>query len=77
MIIGGRWLLSNVVAVQWSDALAAEFPDADHAGCYQSHKWVPELGRFEPFVPALCHDWHCPRCGRACNSMGHHECEAA
>lgn len=72
MILNDRYEIGDLVAVQWSERMAALFPHADHTGCYQSMRMVPELG-WRPFSPALCHDWHCPRCGAPTNSHGHHQ----
>lgn len=71
MILGGRYELGELVAVQWSEEMRARFPYADHSGCYQSLRRTD--GGWVPFSPALCHDWHCPRCGAPTNGYGHHQ----
>lgn len=73
--ITDRYKLGALVAVQWNPQLAHQFPDIDHNGCYQSMR-QNALGKWVPFEPALCHDWHCPNCGKPCGSMGHTACEA-
>lgn len=67
--------LGAVVAVQWNPFIAEQFPDADHTSCRQSLKFIEQTGRWIPLNPPLCHDYHCPVCGNACNFMGHHNCQ--
>ena len=74
MTLNERYELGPVVAVQWNNELADRFPNADHTGCRQSLRHITELGVWEPFTPALCHDYHCPNCGNPCNYTGHRQC---
>jgi hypothetical protein len=53
--------------VQWSSQMAERFPEVSHDGCRQSMRPVPETGLWRPFSPPLCHDWHCPTCGKPVN----------
>lgn len=74
VILGDRYLVDPTpVAVQWNDALAQQFPNADHHGCRQSMR--DEGDRFVPFDPPLCHGYHCPHCGNACGMYGHNNCQ--
>ena len=70
----GPYRLGLVVAVQWCDDMAAQFPDADHNGCRQSMR--PVHDRWQPFDPPLCHGYHCPHCGTATGQYGHRGCGA-
>lgn len=72
-ILDGRWRLDELLAVEWNPELAQRFPNADHTGCRQDC-WHDTV-QWRPYDPPRCRDWHCHRCGRATNSMGHHECE--
>lgn len=73
-LLAGQYQLGDMVAVQWNPDLADRFPDADHRGCRQSMREVN--GLLKPFYPALCHGYHCPRCGAPTNMYGHHHpCE--
>lgn len=65
--------LADLVAVQWCPELAAQFPDADHAGCRVRHV-INANGTWQPAEPVDCQGWHCPNCGAATNLMGHHTC---
>lgn len=73
-ILGGRYKLGAILAVQWNTELAQQFPHIDHTRCRQQ-MWADERsGRWQPFDPAECVDYHCPHCGQPCNSLGHHNC---
>jgi hypothetical protein len=71
-IIGGKWVVQELVAVMWNDGMAQRFPSADHVGCRQlfQHK----DGQWVEFDPPRCVGWHCNRCGAPTNSWGHHDC---
>lgn len=60
------------IAIGWNPQLAELFPNADHVGCRQQ-MWV-DGDHWQPFDPPKCVDYHCPRCGTACNVFGHHNC---
>lgn len=66
----GRYELKELVAVQWSPEMAAQFPSARHTHCRQEMRVVD--GRWEALSPPKCHDYHCPQCGEATNLYGHH-----
>lgn len=74
--LGDRYELGDVVAVEWNTFLRAQFPHADHTRCRQEMFADHDTGRWVPFHPPRCVDWHCPRCGKPCNGFGHHTCEA-
>jgi hypothetical protein len=71
-IIGGKWKITELLAVAWNPEMAQRFPNADHAGCRQQMRGTPN--GFEPFDPPRCAGWHCNRCGQPTNSYGHHDC---
>lgn len=74
-MIGDRYELGPIIAVQWNPQLAQQFPNIDHNGCLQSMK-MNSLGKWVSFDPPLCHGWHCPNCGQPCGSNGHRRCRA-
>lgn len=71
-IIGGRFVVLELVAVSWDDGMAARFPNAEHHGCRQL--MYHEGGQWIPYDPPACRGWHCNRCGQPTNSYGHHNC---
>lgn len=73
-LIGGKWKLTELLAVQWNPEMAQRFPNAEHAGCRQEMRPTDSPAGFEPYDPVRCVGWHCDRCGQATNSYGHHNC---
>jgi hypothetical protein len=69
----GKWTLVELLAVGWSEDMAARFPNAVHAGCRQEMH-AGEDGLLRPCSPPRCMGWHCNRCGKATSSYGHHMC---
>lgn len=61
----GKYEIVELVAVMWSDGMAARFPKADHAMCRQDHT--------DPDRP-VCYGWHCNRCGVPTSYQGHNNC---
>lgn len=74
MILGGRYQIGPVVAVQWHADLEQQFPDADHHGCRQEMRHTGS--GWEPHYPVRCVGYHCPHCGAATGSFGHRDCPA-
>lgn len=72
-LIGGKWRITELLAVQWNPEMAQRFPNAEHAGCRQEC-YPDENGWAKSYDPPRCVDWHCNRCGQATNSFGHHDC---
>lgn len=73
-ILGNRYQITGgPVAIQWNDALAQQFPDADHNGCLQSMTFDGD--QWHTHNPPLCHGYHCPNCGAACGMIGHRKCQ--
>lgn len=72
-----RYELGDTVAELWNSALAKRFPNISHRMCFQQMHVEDGQQYPVPFDPPRCQDWHCPRCGRACNMYGHHDCGAA
>lgn len=70
-----RYRLEELVAVQWNPVLADQFPNADHRGCRQE-MWH-DGSSWHAYTPARCVGYHCPYCGGACGSYGHHGCRKA
>lgn len=64
--------LGELVAVQWCPQLAERFPTAKHDHCFQLMHYSEGSEYPQPFVPARCRDWHCPKCGAPTNMYGHH-----
>ena len=64
----------ELVAVQWNPDMAQRFPNADHTGCRQLMRRLPDGRTWVPCDPPQCHGWHCNRCGAPTNSYGHHTC---
>lgn len=64
-LIGGKWKLTELLAVQWNPEMEQRFPNAEHHFCRQEMR---------PGEPMHCIGWHCNRCGQATNSYGHHDC---
>ncbi|MGV7669123.1 hypothetical protein PJN91_17270 [Mycobacterium kansasii] len=60
-IIGGRYQITELLAVAWNPEMTQRFPNADHSECR-----LDSAGR--------CTGWHCNRCGKPTNSYGHHQC---
>lgn len=51
---------AELVAVMWSDGMAARFPNMNHGGCRQ--------------INGQCYGWHCNRCGVPTSYQGHNDC---
>lgn len=75
-MLDGSYRLEECVAELWSPALARRFPNIDHRACFQAMRLIDGIYNPQPFNPPRCQDWHCPRCGKACNMYGHHDCQA-
>jgi hypothetical protein len=67
-----NYKLGDVIAVQWNPELAELFPNADHTGCRQEMRH--DGTSWFPYNPVRCFGWHCNRCGKPTNIMGHHDC---
>lgn len=76
-LFADRYQMGDIVAELWSDKLARRFPNTSHRNCFQALRLVDGQYDPQPFIPPRCQDWHCPKCGRACNMYGHHDCGAA
>lgn len=66
-IIGGRFVVLELVAVSWDSDMAARFPNEEHHGCRA-------LREHQTNRVTRCVGWHCNRCGQPTNSYGHHNC---
>lgn len=73
-ILDNKYRLGDTVAELWNHKLALRFPHASHATCFQALHIVAGQVSPQPYVPARCQDWHCPKCGAATNMYGHISC---
>lgn len=72
----GRYqLYGDPVAELWNDKLARRFPHTSHRTCFQAMRLVDGQYDPQPFTPARCQDWHCPKCGESCGMNGHRACD--
>lgn len=71
MSLNERFVLGDVIAVQWCPEMAEAFPNAAHTYCRQELRQAEGCG-WEAYDPPRCMGYHCPSCGEATNTMGHH-----
>lgn len=72
MSLNERFVLGDLIAVQWCPEMAEKFPNAEHFTCRQEmYQKEPGCGWYV-YEPPRCMGYHCPLCGEATNSFGHH-----